>query len=297
MPKYKHIGLFLICLLTISLSVNAQETITMISQDFVEPQILCEMVKILIEENTPLQVDHRRNFSGSSIVHQAVIHGEADIYVSYTGTQFTGVLGRDVTPEWRDRQKVLRYVQEAFEQKFDLKWYEPFGFNNTYALAVRQETADQYGLKTVSDLIPYAKKMVVATDQTFKERIGDGYYDLIDTYGLKFKKALGMSYGLLYRAVATKDVDVAIAYSTDGRIASLNLVTLEDDLGFFPPYDASLVISNRLLQKYPQIDQIVQPLIGAITEREMQEVNSWVDVKGLSIEKAAQQFLTQKGLI
>lgn len=300
MSKKSKMTLSLLVMLLFSAlngTVLAGETITMVSQDYVEPQILCEMAKALIEKGTDLTIDHRRNFSGSSLVHQAVAHGDADIYATYTGTQFAGVLGMEVTAEWKDREKVLRYVQKEFAKRFDLKWYEPFGFNNTYALAVRKETADKLGLKKVSDLIPYAKDMVIATDQTFKERIGDGFYDLVDTYDLDFKKSMAMAYGLLYRAVNTGDVDVAVAYSTDGRIASMNLVTLEDDKGFFPPYDASLVISNRLLKKYPVIDELVQPLIGSITEAEMQRVNSWVDVDGLTVEEAAHKYLTEKGLL
>lgn len=268
-----------------------------VSQSFAEPQILCEAVKLLIEKNTDLTVDHIPNFQGSTVVHQAMIHNDAQIYVSYTGTQFTGVLGMEVTPEWKNREKVLRYVQETFDKKFNLKWYDPFGFNNTYAVAVRRQIAEKYNLKKVSDIVPYADKWTIAVDQTFKERVGDGYSDFAATYGLKFRRVASMDYGLMYRAVASANVDAAVVYSTDGRVDAMDLVVLEDDKEFFPPYDASLVIRKDVLEKYPNIDEIVKPLIGTITEADMQRVNRWVDVDGMTPREAAERLLKERGLI
>lgn len=291
-----------VLVLTASLALGgtigyAGEKLIAISQPYAEPQILCEAIKILIEKHTDLTVEHIPNFQGSTVMHQAMIHGDADMYISYTGTQFTGVLGMKVTPEWKNREKVLRYVQENFDKKFNVKWYDPFGFNNTFAIAVRRETAEKYNLKKISDLVPYASKWTIAVDQTFKERVGDGYYDFARAYGLKFRRVASMDYGLMYRALASGSVDVAVAYSTDGRIDALDLVVLEDDKHFFPPYDASLVIRKEVVEKYPIIDEIVKPLIGTISDADMQRVNRWVDVDGMSPREAARRFLKERGLL
>ena len=126
----------------------AQETITIGSGNFAEPQILAEAVKILIEENTDLEVSHVRNFSGSSLIHSAFLAGDLDLYISYTGTQFTGVLNMEVTEEWKDSKKVEEYVQTQFNDKFDATWFDSFGFNNTYAVAVRRDFAEEHSLRT-----------------------------------------------------------------------------------------------------------------------------------------------------
>lgn len=286
----------LLTLVVMSAAANA-ETLVAVSQAYAEPQILVEIVKQLVEAHTDLEVDHRRNFQGASLVHAAFQSGDVDFYVSHTGTQFTGVLGMQVTEEWKDRDKVLAYVQDQFQERFDATWFAPFGFNNTYALVLNRDTMKRLGLSTMSDLAEHAPTLGIAVDQTFMARLGDGFYDMVDHYGYAFKQAVSMDYGLMYRAVAAGEVDAAVAYSTDGRIPALGLDILTDDRQFFPPYDCSLVVSNDVLEKYPIIRKLVEPLIGAIDESTMQALNKHVDVEHCNPQEVAREYLEQRGLI
>jgi len=274
-----------------------KETLVIASQNYAEPQILSEMIKQLLEAKLGVTVEHKRNFQGSTAVHQALEKGDVQIYNSYTGTQFTGILGMDVTDEWKDRQKVYEYVRDKFHEKYGIKVFEPYGFNNTFALAVRKETAEKLGFEKISDLVSHAPEMTVATDPTFQERKGDGWDDLVKTYGLDFKEAKGMSYDLMYHALKAGDVDAAVAYSTDGRIVAFDLVVLEDDKNFFPPYDGALFVKEDLLEKHPEISEIVAPLIGSFDEETMSRLNSEVDVNKKDPSDVAREYLKEKGLL
>lgn len=278
-------------------SKPAPAKLVIASQNYAEPQILSEMVKQLLEAKLGVTVEHKRNFQGSTAVHQALETGDVQMYNSYTGTQFTGILGMQVTDEWKDRRKVYEYVRDKFHEKYGIKVFEPYGFNNTYTLAVRRATAEKLNLKRASDLVPHAPKMTVATDPTFQERKGDGYDDLARTYGFKFKKVAGMAYDLMYQALKAGDVDVAVAYSTDGRLPAFDLVALEDDRHFFPPYDAVFFIKEETLRQFPRIEEIMKPLIGAFTEEEIAKLNQEVDVKKREPAEVAREYLTQKGLL
>lgn len=273
-------------------AVTAAERITIASGNFTEPQIIAEAVKYLIEENTELEVEHVNNFSGSSLLHSAFINDDVQMYITYTGTQFTGVLGMEVTTDWKDRAKVQDYVQTQFDKQFDAYWFDAFGFNNTYAVVVQRKLAEKHKLTSISDLAAVADSMSIAMDNTFRERVGDGYDALIETYGFKFKRPVSMDYGLMYRAAAFGSVDAAVAYSTDGRIAAMDLVVLEDDCNFFPPYDGALVASNSILAEHPEMKEIVQPLIGNIDTVTMQYYNQLVDVDYMEICEAA-KFLVE----
>lgn len=306
--KWKLASLILIFVLMVSLTMSgcsqqsgeneaAADKLVIASQNFAEPQILSEMVRQLLEAKLDITVDHKRNFQGSTAVHQALETGDVHMYFSYTGTQFTGVLGMEVTEEWKDRNKVYEYVRDQYKEKFNIRVFEPLGFNNTYALAVRRETAEALNLTKASDLAAYSQDMVIATDPTFQERKGDGWKELAELYGYNFKNVVGMSYDLMYQALHSKDVDAAVAYSTDGRVPAYDLVILEDDRNFFPPYDGVFFIREEILEQYPEIDEIISPLIGAFTEEIVAELNSQVDVEKKEPEEVAREYLEANGLL
>ncbi len=270
--------------------------ITIGSSTFSEPWILAEVAAVLLEDEG-FEVEHIRGFQGATLQHSAMIGGELDVYVSWTGTQFTGVLEMEVTEQWRDREKVYDYVHEQFNDRYDQTWSPPLGFNNTYILAVRRQFAEEHNLETTSDLRDLAPDMVIAMDPTFQERIGDGYSDLLEHYDIEFGEAVAMEYGLMYRAVAQGDVDVAVAYSTDGRIITMDLAILEDDLEFFPPYDGALVIRNDALEAHPEIEEILAPMWGAFDEDTMGALNAEVDVHEREYDDVAREFAEEMGWI
>ncbi len=294
---YLIVGALVISLMAVGLAgCGGDRQITVGSSTFSEPWILAEVAAILLED-AGFQVEHLRGFQGATLQHSAMIGGELDMYVNWTGTQFTGVLEMEVTEEWRDRDRVYDYVYEQFNERYDQTWSPPLGFNNTYILAVRRSFAEEHNLQTSSDLRELAPDLVIGMDPTFPERIGDGYSDMLEYYDFEFAEAASMEYGLMYRAVAEGDVDVAVAYSTDGRIITMDLKILEDDLEFFPPYDGALVFDNETLEEHPEIMDILAPMWGAFDEDVMGELNARVDVYEEEYDDVARDFVEEMGWI
>jgi len=258
-----------------------------------ETIILAWMAKLLLDEYTGLDVDINTEFAASSVLHQAMAQGELDVYPSWTGTQLTGILryeGPNLTGE-----ETFKRVKEGFEKNFNMTWAKPLGFNNTYVIAVRRETAEKYGLEKASDLKDVAGRMKIGGDENFDTR-PDAYPGWSETYGIEFKEVLPMQYSMMYRAIANKEVDAIAAYSTDSRIAKLDLVMLEDDKEFFPDYSAAYVIDMDTLKDYPAILPILEKLSGKIDEATMSALNGRHD-DGDEPEDIATDFLTEIGLL
>ncbi len=265
------------------------------SSTFSEPWILSEMVKIFLED-LGHNVEHTINIQADTS-HALMSAGELDFYMSWTGTEFTGLLEMDVTEEWRDRERVFDYVHERLEEDYDRTLFPPLGFNNTYALAVRQSFAEEHGLEKASDLIDMAPDLTIGTDTTFQERSGDGFDAMAEHYGFEFGEVVGMTYGILYRAVASGDVDVSVAYSTDGRIPAMDLVILQDDRNFFPPYDGVIIGRNETLEADPRIAETLSVMWGAIDEATMARLNAEVDVEEREFADVAREFMQENGWI
>lgn len=240
-----------------------------------ESQILAQMIKQLIEHDTDLKPEIINNLGSGTVVHQAMVNGDANISsVRYTGTDLTGPLGKAPIT---DPAKARTVVTKAFEEQFDEKYFDTYGFENTYAFIVTKETAKKYHLKTVSDLKKVASKLKAGVDSSWMKREGDGYKAFTEKYGFSFQDTKPMQIGLVYQAVEAGKMDVVLGYTTDGRIQSYDLVVLEDDKHFFPPYDANPVASNELLKQHPDIDKILTSMHDKISTEEMQKLNYEVD--------------------
>ncbi|MGB4337840.1 MAG: glycine betaine ABC transporter substrate-binding protein [Bacillota bacterium] len=291
-------ALALVALIAVSgVGAQAKKQITFASRDFVETAIIAEIVKRLVEEKTDIEVRHLPNIEFRVTV-AAMQTGDIDAYSSYSGSQFTTVLGQEVTEEWRDPKKVLEYCKVEMDRRFNMKLFDPLGFDNTYAIAVRRDFAEKHNLEKVSDLVPLAPNLTIATDADFLHREEVmSFTNFTRTYGLKFKKAVAMTYGLMYRAAYVGDVDVIMAYSSDGRIAAMDLKLLEDDLQFFPPYDAILIVRNETLAKYPELEPVLNLLTGRIDQEAIQRMNARADVEGHDLKVIAEDFLKEQGLI
>jgi glycine betaine/choline ABC-type transport system substrate-binding protein len=288
----------LVTLIFIAQPNKPEKQITFSSFDFSETVLFGELIKRLVEENTDIYVEHLPNMElGVSVA--ATQTGEVDIYLTYSGTQFTTVLKQDVTEEWTDPQKVLAYVTREVDTQHDMLLMDPLGFDNTYAVAVRRDLAEKYNLEKVSDLRPYASSMVLATDEDFlyREEVVVSYTHMTKVYDMKFRRAVAMSYGLLYRAVEKGDVDAIVAYSSDGRSAAMDLKVLEDDRSFFPPYDAMLIVRQETLVEYPELFDVLDRLSGRIDQETIQRLNARMDVDGVDPAIVAEDFLREQGLI
>ncbi len=284
--------------------VDDRPTIAVGSLSFTESSILGEMLSLLLED-AGYNVERKLDLGVSAEVHEALVSGEIDMYVEYTGGGLVAILGRPVpaagdgsgagTPE-SVADRTYDTVAEVYLAEFGLVWLDEIGFNNTYAMAVTAETADAYGLATVSDLAARASAMTLGTDQEFPDR-QDGLPGLEAAYGIEFGEVRPGDPSLMYEAIASGDVDVIAAYTTDGRLPGLDLVLLEDDLDFYPPYFAAPVVDRELLERDPRLADVVNQLAGRIDDGTMAGLNYLVDVEGETPIDVARTFLTNEGLI
>src|SRR5256714_5196254 len=236
------------------------------AKNFTESDLLAEIIAQQIERRTPVPVERRLHLGGTFVCHRAITAGDIDIYVEYTGTAFTAILKQ---PPIANPDSVYRFVARAYARDFTLRWTEPFGFNNTFAILVRRADAERYGLHSIADLARVAPRWKAGFGYEFLER-ADGFAGLARVYGLRFSQPpTAMDLGLTVRALAGGQVDVIAGNSTDGQIAALDLVQLADDRGYFPPYQAAPVIRDAVLERYPKVAAALAELGGKISDAEM----------------------------
>ena len=262
------------------------------SKAFTEQLIVGNMVALLLESKG-YPVNRRLGLGSTALAHAALVKGDIDVYVEYTGTGLVTILKQPAVP---DPQAAYDTVKRLYAQQFHLIWAKPWGFNNTYALMMRKADADRLKITKISDLKPRARDLVLGATQEFLVR-PDGIAGLNKAYGLSFKDMRGMDPGLMYQAVASKQVDVISGFSTDGRIPQLNLVVLQDDQKFFPPYYAAPVMRADLVQKSPIVVEVLNRLAGKINDATMARLNLDVDGKRRAPEDVAAEFLRSQRLI
>lgn len=267
-------------------------TVVIGSKNFTEQFILAEIMAQLIEAHTHLRVKRVTNLGGTMICHKALVDGEIDIYPEYTGTALTAILKEKPV---KDPQKAFKKVAAAYRRRFGVQWLPPFGFNNTYAITVRQDEAAKHHWRKISDLVPLARTLRAGFTAEFVAR-ADGYPGLKQAYGLRFGSIRDMDPGLMYKAIANGEVDVICAFSTDGRIAAYHLRPLTDDRSFFPPYFAAPLVRIETLRRHPEIRAVLTALAGKIDNAEMQRLNYAVDVKKQAVRTVARNFLLREGL-
>ncbi|NOU96724.1 osmoprotectant ABC transporter substrate-binding protein [Paenibacillus sp. LMG 31456] len=289
------IGMLVLSMSVLLAGCSKGDTIKIGAQTYTEPKIIAEMYKALVEDRTDLKVQLVPDLAASPVIIKAMKSKELDMATLYSGEIFNGYFEIEQT---KDRAKVLQQAQEGFDKSLDFKWFDPYGFENTYAFTVRKELADQYKLEKISDLTDKAKDMKIGVDTTWLERDNDGYKAFTKHYGgLSFGQTLPMEIGLVYEAVSNKKVDIVLAYSTDARIKQFELKTLKDDKQFFPPYDASAVVRKETLQKHPELNDVIQLLVGKINAETMIGLNYEVDVKKQNEKDVAVEFLKKSGLL
>jgi len=264
------------------------------SKNFTEQILLGELLAQYIEAKTGLAVERRLNLGGTFICHRAIVSGQIDAYVEYTGTALTAILKREPV---RDPHQAYRHVREAYRAQFGIEWLKPLGFENTFALVVRGEDARRWNLRTISDLARYAPRWRAGFGYEFMER-PDGFPGLARTYGLRFADPPRiMDLGLIYRALREHQVDVVAGNSTDGVIAAFDFVVLEDDRRFFPPYEAVPIVRIETLRRHPELRTALEQLGGRISAEEMRRLNYAVDGEHRDPREVIREFLRTKGLL
>ncbi len=260
-------------------------------------EIHCELVKTIVEAKTDHSVHHVENLGSSLAGLQALQTGDLDMFITFTGTLFLGPMNMKLQPGLQTQDEVWEYVHDQALEQWGIWTFGPFGYNNVYAVALPAAVAERLNLAKVSDLEPYAGEWTLGMDQSFMDYPGQGYKEFVETYGFDFKQAVPMNYGVMYRAAAEGEVDAIVAYSTDGRITQLGLVTLEDDKNFNPPYYGMVAANNETLRQYPEVKSAIELLEGTIDTTTMQEMNRRAAVDEISPRRIAEEFLQQIGLL
>lgn len=295
---------FLVLLMTLVLAISAvgcgssseegaSTTLKVGGKAFTEQDILVHLVAGIIEGNTDIKVERKGYLGGTNILSESIENGDLDIYVEYTGTALMAVLKEEVNT---DSQEVLDLVTKRYAEEKNLAVLKPLGFNNTYAIMIRQEMADELGIKSISDLAAHSADLQFAGTQEFMER-QDGYEPFAEVYGMNFSDPKGMDPGLSYTALKEGQIDVGTAFATDGRIPAFNLVVLEDDKHFFPPYDAAPIVRQDVIDAHPEVKELLESLAGKLTDSEMATLNAQVDIDKKDSQDVANEWLVKNGFV
>ncbi|QAY68462.1 osmoprotectant ABC transporter substrate-binding protein [Paenibacillus protaetiae] len=287
-------GLLIAVILPAASGCGIRSDIVIGAQTFTETKILAEMYKALIEDRTDATAEVIPDLASSPLVLSAMKKGDIDIATLYSGEIFNNHFPIEET---KDRARVLEQAQQGFLKFYNLKWFDPLGFENTYAFTVRKDVAEQKGYTKISDVKPDAGSMRLGVDTTWLERPSDGYPAFSKHYGITFGTIYPMELALVYQAVANRQVDIVLAYSTDSRLKAYDLKTLEDDKQFFPPYDASTVMRGDIAKKYPEAEAALTKLIGTLDVETMVDLNYQVDIEKKSEREVAVSYLKQVGLL
>lgn len=286
--------IIILCIAISMVACGNKETIHIASKPMTEQYILTEIMKQLIEAKTDYKVEITKGVGGGTTnIHPALIKGDFDLYPEYTRSAWLNVLKK--TEMEKDDEKLFDILQEEY-QELGLTWTGLYGFSNTYGLAVREETADEYGLKTYTDLAAVSNGLIFGGNPDYIE-LETGYPRLCEAYGMNFKEVLQMEIALKYSALNNGEIDVMNAFTTDAQLAANDLVLLEDDGEFFETFLAGTIVRLDALEKYPKLEEVLNIMNGLISEEEMQQMNYEVEVNGKEDIEVAKLFLQSKGLI
>ena len=266
------------------------------SKPFGESYILAEMFSQLLESRG-IAVERRAGLGATEIAFGALRTNAIDVYPEYTGTGLLAILNDTLDVAMRtDARATFAYVARVFEERYDVRWLAPLGFQNGYAIAVRRETATQYQLRTLTDLARAGGELTAGFTSDFIGR-PDGLDGLSREYGLILKAVRPLASAVKYAAIAERAVDVIDGYSTDGLLARYDLVTLDDDRHFFPPYEAAAILSPRLSSERSDAVSVLSLLSGRLDEGRMRAYNRRVEVDSEDIRAVAADALRELGLV
>ncbi|SDZ11637.1 glycine betaine ABC transporter substrate-binding protein [Tindallia californiensis] len=268
--------------------------VVLASKPMTEQYILAEILTLLIEAETDIEVEQTLGIGGgTSNIHPAMENGEIDLYPEYTGTGWLFVLKEEVL---RDPDELYEAVKTSYREEYGIHWSGRYGLNNTYSIAVTPEAAEAYDLQTLSDLGEVSSELTFAANADFLER-EDGYPGLEETYGFAFGDIKEIDIGLRYQSIQSDDIDAITVFSTDGQLQDANVVLLEDDKNFFVFYDGATLIRQETLDGYPELEEVLEKLTGLIPNEEMIAMNYAVEIKNEDPAKVAEDFLREKGLL
>jgi osmoprotectant transport system substrate-binding protein len=264
--------------------------LTVGSKNFTEQLVLGELLAQYLARFASVPIDRRFYLAGTYICHQSLLAGRIDMYVEYTGTALVAILKEKPVS---DHAAVFNTVKDLYARRFGLEVLPSLGFDNTFAMVMRGADARRLRLKSLSDAAAISPQLRLGVGYEFLER-PDGYKGLAAKYNLKFSEAPRvMDLGLLYRALQNNQVDIVAGSNTDGLIAALDLVVLEDDQHYFPPYDAVPIVRRETLERHPEVEAALQKLSGRITAQDMRRMNFEVDGEKKDAAAVVKDFLAR----
>jgi osmoprotectant transport system permease protein len=265
------------------------ETVVVGAKGYTEQLLLGELLAQEIEANTSLRVKREFSLGSTFLLHEAVRQGRIDGYVEYTGTAWTAILRQPPLPPER-RTTVWQRARQLYEARYGLRMFPSLGFENTFAILIRQADGQRLGLRTISDAVQPARQWRAAFGYEFLNR-ADGFPGLAARYGLRFAAPpSAMDLGLTYRALADGRVDLIAGDSTNGLISAMKLQKLEDDRAYFPPYDAVPVFNAASLRRHPELVPVLERLSGRLSAATMQKLNAAVDLQGQTPELVVRRW-------
>lgn len=276
-----------------SINFQRQKVLRIATKPMTEQYIIGEILQEYIESQTDVIVELTHGIGGGTTnIHPAMLKGEFDMYVEYTGTGWNTVL-KEATI-YQETQ--FEELQQKYHDNFQLTWAIPYGFNNTYGLAVQKDIAQQYQIRTFSDLARQASQLTLGAEYDFFE-LEDGYSLLQQTYGMQFQSTVDLDIGLKYEAMRQKQVDVINIFTTDGQLNDPSLVVLEDDLQIYPSYLAVNVLREDAVAKYPEVVNVLRQLENQLDDETMVRLNYAVEKEQQEPADVAHQFLTERQLV
>ena len=295
--------IFLVVLMILSITLwgilggkSSEKTVTVGAKNFTEQYILGSMVSLMLQD---AGFDVKEQFgTGSSVTREGLVTGQTDLYPEYTGTAWAIYLNHNEAVI-TDPDELYRRVKEEDLEKNNIVWLEQATLNNTYALAVK--SGRQIG-NSLSELAEYNNahpgEVIFGLDQEFYER-ADGFWEMAKLYGMRINKdqVKMMDIGLTFEAIDRGQIDVAMVFATDGKLKKYNLQVLKDNKQFFPVYNLAVTVRKDVLEKYPEIAEVLSPLVQYLDDETMQALNYEVDAKEIPADIVAREFLQKKGLI
>lgn len=275
-----------------------EEKVTIAGKLGAEPDILIEMYKEVIEEETDIKVDLKPNFGKTSFLFSALENQQIDIYPEFTGTVLESLVKvpDSLKNKKLNEEETYEEANTLLNEQFKMRLLQPMAYQNTYALAVKANFAQENGLKTISDLKKIENQIKAGFTLEFIDR-SDGYKGIQETYKLDFPSVQSMEPSLRYQAINNGDVNIVDGYSTDSELKQYGLVTLEDDRGLFPAYQGAPLMTTEFADTHPQIVKALEKLSNKITEEQMIDMNYQVNVEKKQPAEVAHAFLIEEGLL
>ena len=301
MRRWKNRALLLAVCLALSGAASgcsaedSENTVTIIDGDFAEMKFFTQAARILIEENTSLNVRVQDSMA-SSLAFEQIRDGKMDIYMSYDGSLLTAYLGEDPA-DVPEGMSLYEYASRQGQEKANVMLTPMLGEENTYVVAVNREVAEKYNLHCISDLQACAPSLVFAAEHEFFDEGSTHYEALTDFYGLSFRDSTTIDRGLKYLGMSLGNMDATVVYTTDGLNLRFDLVLLEDDRNFFPEYNGAYLIRADLYEDYPELEGIFDSLAGKFSNEICTELNYRIDVENEDPYDVAYEFLDENGFL